>query len=59
MPVYRIAGLNVGYEPRFDLLRERSEKYRCDEKADFKIGVSDDLIAQARQIMRQRKAVKK
>lgn len=44
MPVYKIAGLNVGYEPRFDLLRERSEKYRCDEKADFKIGVSEDLM---------------
>ena len=35
MPVYKIAGLNVGYEPRFDLLRERSEKYRCDEKIRF------------------------
>lgn len=44
MPVYKIAGLNVGYEPRYDLLRLRSEKYLCDEKADFRIGISDDLM---------------
>ena len=46
MPVYKIAGLNVAYEPRYDLLRDRSEKYRCDEKADFRIGVSDSLMEQ-------------
>lgn len=44
MPVYKIAGLKVGYEPRYDLLRERSEKYLCDENPDFKIGVSDSLM---------------
>ncbi len=46
MPVYKIAGLNVGYEPKYDMLRERSEKYRCDEKPDFRIGVSDSLMEQ-------------
>lgn len=46
MPVYKIAGLNVGYEPRFDLLRLRSEKYLCNEEAEFKIGISDDMIEQ-------------
>ncbi|HAS38115.1 MAG TPA: hypothetical protein DCS04_05840 [Ruminococcaceae bacterium] len=46
MPVYKIAGLNVGYEPRYDLLRLRSEKYLCDEKAEFKIGISDDMMEQ-------------
>lgn len=46
MPVYKIAGLNVGYEPRYDLLRLRSEKYRCDEEAEFKIGISDDMMEQ-------------
>ena len=46
MPVYKIAGLNVGYEPRYDLLRLRSEKYLCNEEAEFKIGISDDMIEQ-------------
>lgn len=44
MPVYKIAGLNVGYNPQFDMLAERSEKYRCDEKADFNIGLGDNLL---------------
>ena len=26
MPVYKIAGLNVGFEPQYDMLRKRSEK---------------------------------
>ena len=46
MPVYKIAGLNVGYEPKYDMLRKRSEKYICDEKADFNIGVTDNLMEQ-------------
>ncbi|MDD7615244.1 MAG: hypothetical protein PUJ59_07060 [Clostridiaceae bacterium] len=44
MPVYKIAGLNVGYEPRYSLLCQRSEKYLCGEKADFNISVSDNLM---------------
>ena len=44
MPVYKIAGLNVRYEPKYDLLRLRSEKYICDESPDFSIGISDNLM---------------
>ena len=44
MPVYRIAGLNVGYQPQYDLLRVRSEKYITDEAADFNIGFTDNLM---------------
>lgn len=44
MPVYKIAGLNVGYEPQHDLLRVRSEKYITDESADFNIGYTDNLM---------------
>lgn len=44
MPVYKIAGLNVGYEPQYDLLRARSEKYITDESADFNIGYTDNLM---------------
>lgn len=44
MPVYKIAGLNVGYEPQYSLLRTRSEKYITDEKADFNIGFTEDLM---------------
>ena len=44
MPVYKIAGLNVGFDPQYDMLRIRSEKYRCDEKADFNIGLGDTLL---------------
>ena len=44
MPVYKIAGLNVSYEPKYSLLKERSEKYRCDESPDFRIGVNDSLV---------------
>lgn len=44
MPVYKIAGLNVEYEPRYDLLRNRSQKYICNEEADFRIGVSDTMM---------------
>lgn len=44
MPVYKIAGLNVGYEPQHDLLRVRSEKYITDETADFNIGFTENLM---------------
>lgn len=44
MPVYKIAGLNAGYEPKHDLLRTRSAKYITDEKADFNIGFTENLM---------------
>ena len=44
MPVYKIAGLNVGFEPKYDLLRARSEKYKTDENADFNIGFTENLM---------------
>lgn len=44
MPVYKFAELKVGYEPKYNLLKQRSEKYICNEKADFNIGVSDNLM---------------
>lgn len=44
MPVYKIAELRVGYEPRYGILKSRSEKYLCDEKADFNIGLTDDFL---------------
>lgn len=44
MPVYNIAGLKVGFDPQYDLLSKRSEKYRCDGKADFNIGYTDNLM---------------
>lgn len=44
MPVYNIAGLKVGFEPQYDLLTKRSEKYRCDGEADFNIGYTENLM---------------
>lgn len=44
MPVYKIAGLNVGFTPQHDMLRKRSEKYLCDETADFNIGFTENLM---------------
>lgn len=44
MPVYRIAGLNVCYEPKYELLARRSEKYIVDCEPDFTIGVRESLI---------------
>lgn len=44
MPVYEFAGLKVGYEPKYDMLRQRSEKYRCDGDPDFRIGYTEDLM---------------
>lgn len=44
MPVYDIAGLKVGYEPKFGMLKERSEKYKCDGPADFSIKISEDFL---------------
>lgn len=44
MPVYRIADINVGFEPRFDLLKERSKKYLYDGQAEFNIGIKEDLF---------------
>lgn len=41
MAVYKIAGLNVEYACRFDLLKQRSEKYLCDE-TDARINLSLD-----------------
>ena len=39
MAVYKIAGLNVEYACRFDLLKKRSEKYLCD-KTEVQITLS-------------------
>lgn len=44
MPVYRIAEMNVFFEPKYELLRSRSEKYIVQEKADFAVGVRDCVI---------------
>ena len=44
MPVYKIADLKVGYEPQYNMLKSRSEKYLCDEPADFNVGVKDTAI---------------
>lgn len=44
MPVYDIAGLKVGFEPKYDMLRERAEKYRTDESADFNVKISDEFL---------------
>lgn len=46
MPVYEIAGLKIGYEPRFDLLKKRSEKYLCGGKAEFNIGIKDSMFSE-------------
>ncbi len=43
MPVYEIAGIKVGFEPRYDLLRGRSEKYICGGEAEFNIGIRDEF----------------
>lgn len=44
MPVYNIAGLKVGFEPKFETLRSRSEKYLCYGPAEFNIGIKDELF---------------
>lgn len=44
MPVYKIAGLNVGFEPQYDLLKTRSMKYITDSEADFNIGFTENLM---------------
>ena len=44
MPVYKIADLKVGYEPQYNMLKSRSEKYLCDEPADFNVGIKDTAI---------------
>lgn len=44
MPVYEIAGIKVGFEPRYDMLRRRSEKYLCGGEAEFNIGIKDELF---------------
>ena len=44
MPVYKIAELRVGYEPKYNMLRRRSEKYLCDEPAEFRIGVTEECL---------------
>lgn len=46
MPVYEIAGLSVAYEPKYDLLKTRSEKYKSEKPADFSIGVKPSLFAE-------------
>lgn len=45
MPVYKIADLKIGYEPQYDLLRSRSEKYRYDGEADFRLSIAENTIA--------------
>ncbi|MCR5484373.1 MAG: hypothetical protein K6F09_02145 [Clostridiales bacterium] len=44
MALYRIADINVEYEPRFDMLRERSKKYLIgpSDKVNFKISIKND-----------------
>jgi hypothetical protein len=44
MPVYEFAGLKVGYNPKYDLLKKRSEKYICEGEPDFSIGISDNMM---------------
>ena len=44
MPVYKIADIKVGFEPKFDMLRRRSEKYIFDGTADFNIGVTEKCL---------------
>lgn len=44
MPVYKIAGLKVEYEPKYDMLKQRSEKYLCGEKADYHIGIKEGAV---------------
>ncbi|MBP9988291.1 MAG: hypothetical protein KBT46_02205 [Ruminococcus sp.] len=44
MPVYKIADLKVEYEPQYDLLRTRSEKYLCNEPADFNVSIAENTI---------------
>lgn len=44
MPVYKIADLKVGYEPKYDMLKNRSSKYICNEPAEFCIGVTEKCL---------------
>lgn len=44
MPVYKIADLKVGYEPKYNMLKTRSEKYLTDGDAQFNIGVKGEHI---------------
>ena len=44
MPVYSIADLKVGFEPEYEMLRSRSEKYITDGEAQFNIGVKGEHI---------------
>lgn len=45
--IYSICGFNVEYEPRFNRLRSRSEKYLCEDQSvapDFSIQITDEDI---------------
>lgn len=45
--IYSICGFNVEYEPRFNRLRERSEKYLCEDRsvaAEISIEITDEDI---------------
>lgn len=50
MAVYKIAGLNVEYTCRFDLLKQRSEKYLCDEtEAQTTLSLDENYFASRRE----------
>lgn len=49
MAVYKIAGLTVEYDCRFDLLKSRSEKYLCHEaEAQISLSLSEDYYISRR-----------
>ena len=49
MAVYKIAGLNVEYTCRFDLLKTRSEKYLCDEtEAQITLSLDENYFVSRR-----------
>ncbi len=52
MAVYKIAGLTVEYDCRYELLESRSKKYLCDEKkAQIKLSLDDDYYISRRKML--------
>ncbi len=50
MAVYKIAGLNVEYACRFDLLKQRSEKYLCNEtEAQITLSLDENYFSSRRE----------
>ena len=47
MPVYKIAGINVLYNPKYKTLKTQSEAYICNEEhIDFEISISDEFLTE-------------